>query len=164
MAKVQGLGHVGLYVRDVERELVFFRDVIGLQVTDRSETGSTFMSARPEEEHHELLLAPNPEAATGPQQISFYCGSLAELKEYRQRFLEHGVQFERIVTHGNAIGIYVFDPEGNRVEVYWHTGVKWPQPFGKQIDLTRSDDEIVAAVTTGHDAPDPAVAQAAGAR
>jgi catechol-2,3-dioxygenase len=164
MAKVQGLGHVGLSVRDVERELAFFRDVIGLSVTDRSESGATFMSARPDEEHHELLLAPNPETTGGPQQISFYCGSLAELKEYRQRFVDHDVRFHRIVSHGNAIGIYVLDPEDNVVEVYWHTGLKWPQPFGKQIDLTRSDVEILAALTTGHDAPDPAVAQPATAR
>jgi catechol-2,3-dioxygenase len=164
MAQVQGLGHVGLYVRDAEREMAFFRDVIGLQVTDRSEAGATFMSARPAEEHHELLLVPNAEAATGPQQVSFYCGSLADLKEYRQRFLDHGVTFERIVSHGNAVGIYVFDPEGNRVEVYWHTGLAWPQPFGKQIDLTRPDDEIVAALTTGHDAPDPATAAPAEVR
>ena len=158
MAKVQGLGHVGLYVKDVERELAFFRDVIGLQVTDRSESGATFMSARPAEEHHELLLAPNPETTGGPQQISFYCGSLADLREYRRRFLEHGVRFHRIVTHGNAIGIYVHDPEDNVVEVYWHTGVAWPQPFGKPIDLTRSDDEILAALTTGLPAPAAAAA------
>jgi catechol-2,3-dioxygenase len=155
VAKVQGLGHVGLYVKDVERQLGFYHDLLGLQVTDRSaQSGAVFMSARPGEEHHELLLAPDPERAGAPlQQISFYCGSLAELKDFYQRFLAEGVRFHRVVTHGNAIGVYVHDPEDNIVEVYWHTGVDWPQPFGKPMDLSRPDEEILAAVTTGMDVP-----------
>ena len=156
MARVQGLGHVGLYVKDVEKELWFFRDLLGLQVTDRSEqSGAVFLSARPAEEHHELLLAPDAEKASGVlQQVSFYCGSLAELKEFYRRFQENGIRFHRIVTHGNAIGCYVHDPEDNIVEVYWHTGLDWPQPFGKPIDLSRPDEEILAALTTGMVAPE----------
>ncbi len=155
MAKVQGLGHVGLYVKDLDKELWFFRDLLGMTVTDRGEErGFVFLSARPEEEHHELLLARDAEKAGGYlQQVSFYCGSLAELKEFYRRFQENGIRFDRVVTHGNAIGCYVFDPEGNTVEVYWHTGIKWPQPFGKPIDLSRPDDEILAALTTGMPAP-----------
>jgi catechol 2,3-dioxygenase-like lactoylglutathione lyase family enzyme len=160
MAKVQGLGHVGLYVKDLERELWFYRDLLGLQVTDQGEErGFVFMSARPQEEHHELLLARDPEKASGMlQQLSFYCGSLAELKEFHRRFQANGIAFERVVTHGNAIGIYVHDPEGNTVEVYWHTGLDWPQPFGRPMDLTRPDEEILGALTTGLPAPAAAAA------
>ena len=159
MARVQGLGHVGVYVKDLERELWFFRDLLGLQVTDRSdERGFIFLSARPEEEHHELLLARDPERATLVNQVSFYCGSLAELKEFYRRFQENGIHFQRVVTHGNAIGIYVHDPEGNTVEVYWPTGLNWPQPFSRPMDLTRPDEEILGALTTG--LPTPAAAPA----
>ncbi len=145
------LGHVGLHVTDLERAKEFYRDVVGLQITDEDpHIGMVFMSAQPEEEHHELLLARDEEKASASlQQISFYCGSLAELKEFHRRFQENGIRFDRVVTHGNAIGIYVHDPEDNIVEVYWHTGVEWPQPFGRPMDLTRPDEEILAALTTG---------------
>ena len=159
MAKVQGLGHVGLYVKDLERELWFYRDLLGLQVTDRSEErGAVFMSARPQEEHHELLLARDPERGTLVNQVSFYCGSLAELKEFYRRFQENNVPIQRIVTHGIAVGIYVLDPEDNTVEVYWPTGVKWHQPFSRPMDLTRPDEEILGALTTGLPAPAAAAA------
>ncbi len=53
MAKVQGLGHVGLYVRDVERELAFFRDVIGLPLV---EAGPDFAwSTLPDSSQFELF-------------------------------------------------------------------------------------------------------------
>lgn len=151
MAAVTGLGHVGLNVEDIDRELWFFTELLGLKVSDRNEDGTTiFLSARPEQEHHELLLAKRPgQPASSVQQLSFTCGSLADLKEFHRRFVEHGIRFDRVVSHGNAIGIYVRSPNDNRVEVYWHTGLDWPQPFGVDMDLTRPDDEILANLTTG---------------
>ena len=46
---------------------------------------------------------------------------------------------------GLKIGI-VEDPDGNSVEVYWPTGIDVPQPFGKPMDLTKSEEEILARV------------------
>jgi catechol 2,3-dioxygenase-like lactoylglutathione lyase family enzyme len=46
MPKVTSLGHVGVYVRDIDRSLAFYRDILGLQVSDRSPTGSVFMTAQ----------------------------------------------------------------------------------------------------------------------
>lgn len=160
MAKVTGLGHVGLFVQNMERELWFFRDVLGLQVTDQNSEGTTyFMSARPQEEHHELVLIQRPDTTSSVQQVSFTCSSLADVKEFHRRFQENGIRFDRIVSHGNAIGIYVLDPDGNRVEVYWPTGLDHPQPFGIPVDLTKSDEEILAHLT-GDPAPAAGVAMA----
>ena len=48
---VARLGHVGIHVHDLEKEKVFFRDVVGLQVTDEDPNlGMVFMRAQPEEE------------------------------------------------------------------------------------------------------------------
>jgi catechol-2,3-dioxygenase len=151
MTKVSGLGHVGLYVKDIKQALWFYHDLLGLQVTDQNPAGTTiFLSAKPDVDHHEILLSQNDELQTSVQQLSFTCESLSELKAFHQRFTENNIRFARVVTHGYALRIYAFDPEGNRVEVYWRTGVKWPQPFGMPIDLTRSDEDILAHVTTGH--------------
>ena len=62
MPAVTSLGHVGLYVRDIERSKAFYRDIVGLKISDENpKTGSTFMTARGRlEEHHELLLVHRP--------------------------------------------------------------------------------------------------------
>jgi len=144
------LGHVGIHVRDLEAQKVFFRDIVGLTVTDEDpEIGIVFMSARPDEEHHEFLLCGGRNVgddARVVQQISFRCNSLEDILDYRQRFLEQDVKFDRIICHGNAVSIYFFDPEGNRCEVYWDTGLKARQPFGIKIDLTEPKEVLLAKV------------------
>ena len=46
MPKVTSLGHIGVYVRDIERSVAFYRDIFGLQVSDRSPRGAVFMTAQ----------------------------------------------------------------------------------------------------------------------
>ena len=149
MPKVMSLGHVGLYVRDIGRSKAFYRDILGLEVSDESpKSGSVFMTAKGRlEEHHELLLMPGREDGKVVQQISFRCASLSDVKEFYRRFLDNKIPIIRVVSHGNAVGVYFQDPDGNQVEVYWPTGVDWPQPFGKPVDLTASDEKIIANLT-----------------
>jgi catechol-2,3-dioxygenase len=155
MPKVTQLGHVGLYVRDIEVMKEFYSDFLGMTVTDRDER-RVFLSARPEEEHHELLLAKNDEHHTDPQQISFPVATLADLREFYAQILEREYKVDHVNNHGNAFGCYFLDPEGNRVEVYWHTGLDWPQPYGVPVDLSLSEedlnkllDEMKASLSTG---------------
>jgi catechol-2,3-dioxygenase len=147
---ITGLGHVGLHVNDLERQADFYEHVVGLTVTDRDpQLGMVFLSARPDEEHHELLLCGGRTAPAGTlmlQQVSFHCDSLDDMIAYNRRFEEHAVRIDMIVTHGNAIAIYFYDPEGNRCEVYWKTGLPARQPFLEKIDLTASPDAIMASV------------------
>ncbi len=149
MPKVTSLGHIGLYVRDVERSKAFYRDILGLKISDESpKTGSAFMTARDRlEEHHELLLMPGRENGKIVQQISFRCASLGDIKEFYRIFLEKKIPINRVVSHGNAVGVYFQDPDGNQLEVYWPTGRDWPQPFGKPVDLTTTDEKIMANLT-----------------
>jgi catechol 2,3-dioxygenase-like lactoylglutathione lyase family enzyme len=143
------LGHIGLYVRDIERSKAFYRDILGLQISDENpKTGSAFMTARGRlEEHHELLLIPGREDGKVLQQLSFRCASLADVKAFHRLFLDKHVPIIRTVSHGNAVGVYFEDPDGNQVEVYWQTGIDWPQPFGKPVDLTLADEEILENLT-----------------
>jgi catechol-2,3-dioxygenase len=150
MPKVTSLGHVGVYVHDMERSVAFYRDILGLQVSDRSPRGSVFMTAQDRlAEHHELLLVPgrnDPGNLNVLQQISFHCASLADVKEFYRVFVENKVPINRVVSHGNTVSIYAQDPDGNSVEVYWPTGIDVPQPFGQPMDLTKSEEEILARV------------------
>lgn len=150
MPSIARLGHVGIHVNDIEKMKDFYENVLGLIETDRDdEIGMVFLSARPDDEHHEFLLCGGRTAPGGTlmlQQVSFRCNDLEDVVGYYHRFKERGVPFDMIVTHGNAVAIYFYDPEGNRCEVYWNTGLKARQPFLERIDLEQPSNEIVAAV------------------
>ena len=152
MPRVTSLGHMGFYVRDMERSVNFYRDILGVQVSDRSPRGAVFMTAQNRlAEHHELYLAPgrNDDGKVNViQQISFRCASVADVKEFYRVFVENNVPINRCVSHGNTVSIYAEDPDGNSVEVYWPTGVDVPQPFGKPMDLTKNQAEIMQQLET----------------
>jgi catechol-2,3-dioxygenase len=148
--RIERLSHVGLHVTDLEKEMAFYRDVLGLQVTDQDpEAGIVFMSARPDIEHHELLLAAgrtSPRDAKWLQQISFRCGTLDDVLDYYREFEARGVPIVYTVTHGNTVSIYFRDPEDNVVEVYWPTNLKARQGFLLPVDLTKAPNELMADV------------------
>ena len=47
------------------------------------------------------------------------------------------------MSHGNALGMYALDPEGNTIEVYYKTGFPVPQPHGDPIDLEAPEEELL---------------------
>src|SRR5260370_26321292 len=126
MARVLGLGHVGIYVRDLERMVAFYRDVMGMRVTKQNwRAGVVFLSADPESVDHEIALMggrPDPADPHLINQISMRVGSLADLRVIRRRLVAEGYRIEAVVNHASAIGCYFFDPAGNRTEVFWVTG------------------------------------------
>jgi catechol 2,3-dioxygenase-like lactoylglutathione lyase family enzyme len=145
MPSVTGLGHVGLFVQDPAKMVDFYSSFLGMKVTDRGKDDFiVFLSARPEEEHHELALLKAPDRKSEVQQVSFTVRSLADLRAFYKQIQERGYPVDRVVNHGIAFGCYFRDPEDNRVEIYWSTGKDYPQPHGDQIDLTQSEDELMA--------------------
>jgi catechol 2,3-dioxygenase-like lactoylglutathione lyase family enzyme len=149
MPKVSGLGHVGIYVNDLMKQRDFYTRVMGLKIADEDlqNRGMVFLSAHPEEEHHEFVIMKGrsaPADARLIQQLSFKVDSLAELKAFHRTFKKEGVKIQRIVSHGNAFGMYALDPEGNTIEVYYKTGFPVPQPHGEPIDLDKPDEELLA--------------------
>jgi len=145
------LGHVGIHAYDIQKERAFYQDVLGLQVTDEDPVmGMVFMSAQPEEEHHEFLICGGRNVedkdALLLQQVSFRCNSLDDVIGYYHRLKENHVQFDMIVSHGNAVGLYFRDPEGNRLEVYWPTGLRARQPYLEMVNLDEPPDEIMRKI------------------
>lgn len=149
MPRVTGLGHVGLFVQDPAAMVDFYQNFLGMQVTDRGDGDwIVFLSARPEQEHHELALMRAPDRRSEVQQVSFTVGSLADLRAFYQQIQERGYPVDRVVNHGIAFGCYFRDPEGNRIEIYWPTGKDYPQPHGDPIDLSRPEHELLALLDT----------------
>ena len=145
---ILGLGHTGLWVTDLPAMRDFYERVIGLTVTDEDEEqGIVFFSAQPDVEHHEFVLQRGRTAAPGSMlshQISWRVDSVEWLQAYHQRFKEEGVPVQQEVTHGNAYGIYFFDPEGNRGEVYLRIERDVRQPFRRSLNLEQPVEAVHA--------------------
>jgi catechol 2,3-dioxygenase len=150
MARVRGLGHVGIYVTDLERMVAFYRDVMGMQITKQNwRAGIIFLSADPDEVDHEIALMrgrPSPEDPHLIQQISMRVATLDDLREFHRRLRTEGYRIERVVNHASAIGCYFFDPEGNRTEVFWLTGRDSWVPVANPIDIEQADAAVLAEV------------------
>lgn len=143
------LGHVGIHCKDLQAQKAFYRDVLGLQVTNEDpEVGMVFLSARPDEEDHEFLLCGGREVddVLLLQQVSWRCNSLDDVIGFYRRFRDKHVKFDMIVSHGNAVGMYFRDPEDNRLEVYWATGLKARQPYLEKVNLDEPPDEIMRKI------------------
>jgi catechol 2,3-dioxygenase len=154
------LGHVGIYAHDKARLERFYTTVLGLMVTDsgtgRGGTELTFMSSNPGNHHQMVLVSGRPDTAgfNPINQISFMVDSLADLREVHKRALANGASDMRVVSHGNAWSCYFKDPEGNTLEAYLDTPFHVPQPHGVALDLSKSDEEILAE-TEAHCRQDP---------
>jgi catechol-2,3-dioxygenase len=148
MPQISGLGHVGLYCNDLGTMRDFYARVLGLTISDEDlERGICFLSAAPDAEHHELALVRAKDAAQkthNVQQVSFKVTSLDDVRAFYHRLLAADVQIDRTVTHGIACSVYFYDPEDNRIELYYTTPYKIRQPLGEPIDLDRPDSELLA--------------------
>ena len=138
MPQVSGLGHVGIFVDDLMKQRDFYTRVMGLKIADEDleQRGMVFLSAHPEEEHHEFVIMKGRVSDSNTrvvQQLSFKVDTLAE----------EDVTIQRTVSHGNAFGMYAFDPEGNTIEVYYKTGFDVPQPHGDAVNLDDSEEALL---------------------
>jgi len=160
---IQKLGHVGIYANDLDKMRDFYTRVVGLKVADEA-SNAVFMSSNPDDEHHEFVLfrSSGPDQQTCVQQMSFSCEKLEDIIDYYQRFKENNVRFKNVTSHGNAVGLYFYDPEDNVCEVYWTTPWKAHQPYGVAVDLTQDIDQIKRSIeddvkihaATGHRDPE----------
>lgn len=150
MGRVLGLGHIGIYVRDLERMVAFYRDFMGMQVTKQNwRAGVVFLSADPEAVDHEIALVrgrPEGEEPHLINQISLRVATLDDLRAFRRRLIAEGYRIDVVANHGSAIGCYFFDPEGNRTEVFWVTGRACWVPTSGPIDIEQPDEMILAEV------------------
>lgn len=124
MIKPKRLGHLVLRVRDLKRSEEFYSQMLGLRVTGRADDMMVFFSSN-EEVHHDLAIAKIADDAPGPQadrvglyHFAYELGSFGELEEAHRVVVEKGVKIAGYGDHGDTKGLYIFDPDGNEIELY----------------------------------------------
>jgi catechol 2,3-dioxygenase len=133
---VKELGHVVLYVHDLERSAAFYRDVLGFRQVMGS-SGAPFKAAAfsSGRTHHELLLIevgedaqPVPEGRrVGMYHFGLKVGdSDDELREVLSGLRAAGAEIVGAGDHGFTHSLYVLDPDGNEIELYSDVpGMDW---------------------------------------
>ena len=72
-------------------------------------------------------------------------GGEEELRELYGRLLNAGAKIDHLTDHGMTHSVYFFDPEDNRIELYYKTGYIVKQGFSRPIDLeNQSNEELLA--------------------
>lgn len=142
------IGHVHLKVADLERALAFYRDVLGFELTQRYGSGAAFVSAGGY--HHHIGLntweseggTPPPDGTTGLYHLAILYPTRAELADALRRVLRAELPLEGAADHGVSEAIYLRDPDGNGVELYWDKPRdQWPRtPDGAVNMYTRALD------------------------
>ena len=128
------VGHVHLKVSDLDRAVEFYRDVLGFEVTQRIGDSAAFLSAGGY--HHHVGLntweskgaGPPPHPSTGLYHVAFLYPSRPALAKALRRLIEFNVPLQGASDHGVSEALYLRDPDGNGIELYWdRPAEQWPR-------------------------------------
>ncbi len=128
--QIKELGHVVLYVTNLDRAVHFYRDILGFTAIAVKPGVAAFSSGRT---HHELLLieiggAPRTdhEPQPGLYHIGFKIGdSTEELRTVYKELLAQNVSIIGATDHGVTHSLYILDPDGNELELYADVSDDW---------------------------------------
>jgi catechol 2,3-dioxygenase len=136
------IGHVHLKVANLERALKFYSGVLGFQITQRLGDGAVFLSAGGYHHHigmntwESLGGSPPPAGTTGLYHTAIVYPTRAVLAEAFRRVLAAGIPLEGAADHGVSESIYLRDPEGNGVELYWDRPKEvWPRTAAGELAM-----------------------------
>jgi catechol 2,3-dioxygenase len=121
------VGHVHLRVADLDRALGFYRDALGFGVTaDAREHGLDMVLLAAGDYHHHIGLntfdsagAAPPSGHTGLYHVAFLYPDRRELGTAVRRLLDHEFPIDHATDHGGTVSVYLADPDGNGVELYY---------------------------------------------
>jgi catechol 2,3-dioxygenase len=136
------IGHVHLKVSDLDRAIRFYRDVLGFELTQRYGRQAAFLSAGGY--HHHIGLntwesaegSPPPPGTTGLYHLAILYPMRADLANALRRLLDAGISLEGASDHGVSEALYLRDPDGNGVELYWdRPRDQWPRNRQGEIEM-----------------------------
>lgn len=140
---IQRLNHAVLYVRDVERSVDFYRDVLGFREVHRL-PGAAFLRAAESTNDHDLGLfevgasaGPSPagRGTVGLYHLAWAVSTLADLADHERRLRDAGA-LVGASDHVTTKALYAKDPDGLEFEVSW------------LVPLDRVTEEMRSAVAT----------------
>ena len=162
------IGHVHLKVADLDRALAFYQGVLGFELTTRMGPSAAFLSAGGY--HHHIGLntwesrggQPPPPGTTGLYHVAIRYPDRAALADALRRLVDARVPLEGASDHGVSEALYLHDPDGNGLELYWdRPRDQWPKGADGSVRMTTEPLDVDALLEEAR-RPKPARSGAPG--
>jgi catechol 2,3-dioxygenase len=127
------IGHVHLKVSNLQKAMAFYCDLLGFEITTMYGNQAAFISAGGY--HHHIGLntwyskdvGPAPLHAPGLFHTAILYPIRKDLATIYKRIIDAGYPFTGFADHGVSEALYLNDPDGNGVELYWDKPKElWP--------------------------------------
>jgi catechol 2,3-dioxygenase len=128
------IGHVHLKVADLDRALGFYCGVLGFELQQKYGREAAFVSAGGY--HHHIGLntweskggTPPPPGHTGLYHTAILYPTRRDLADALRRLIAADIELDGASDHGVSQALYLRDPDGNGVELYWdRPQAEWPR-------------------------------------
>jgi catechol 2,3-dioxygenase len=136
------IGHVHLKVSDLEKALKFYRDTLGFEVTQYYGDSAVFLSAGGYHHHiglnvwHSKNGPPPSPRSTGLYHTAILYPTRKDLAVALKRLIESKYPLTGASDHGVSEAIYLDDPDGNGVELYWDRPKEdWPKDEKGNLEM-----------------------------
>ncbi|MEP7257210.1 MAG: VOC family protein [Flavitalea sp.] len=136
------IGHVHLKVSDLDKALAFYHELLGFEITLRYGSQAAFISAGGY--HHHIGLntwyskdgGPSPANTCGLFHTAILFATRKELAVALKRLIDANYPLTGASDHGVSEAIYLDDPDGNGVELYWDRPVEqWPKQVNGELEM-----------------------------
>ncbi|MGO1522053.1 MAG: VOC family protein, partial [Sphingobacterium sp.] len=128
------IGHVHLKVADLTRALAFYQGVLGFELTTRYGDQAAFVSAGGYHHHIGLNTWHSKDMpSASPEGVGLYHTAIVyptrkDLAAALDRLRDAGYPLTGAADHGVSEALYLDDPDGNGVELYWdRPREEWPR-------------------------------------
>lgn len=136
------IGHIHLKVSDLERALGFYRDLLGFELQQYYGDSAAFLSAGGYHHHiglntwHSKNTSPAPVRAPGLFHTAILYSTRKDLAIVLKRLVGAQYRLTGASDHGVSEAIYLDDPDGNGVELYWdRPKEKWPVDENGRLNM-----------------------------
>jgi catechol 2,3-dioxygenase len=127
------IGHIHLKVSDLDKALSFYRDLLGFEVMQHYGSSAVFVSAGGYHHHiglntwHSKNAPPSPANTCGLYHTAILYPTRKDLAIVLQRLVDAKYPLSGASDHGVSEALYMDDPDGNGVELYWDKPKEqWP--------------------------------------
>jgi catechol 2,3-dioxygenase-like lactoylglutathione lyase family enzyme len=119
--QVTHIDHVSVIITDVERSRRFYRDVLGLKEIAKPRTFDFVALWFDLGNQHLHLLRKETADARSPRHFALRVEDVPAARDY---FRERGVAMDETTKIPGADRFFIFDPDGNRIEI-----IQWLAPY-----------------------------------
>ncbi len=151
------IGHVHLKVADLDRSIAFYCGVLGFSLKQRYGRQAAFLAAGGY--HHHIGLntwesqngGPPAAGTTGLYHVALLYPSRAALGDALKRLMGAGIELTGASDHGVSEALYLNDPDGNGIELYWdRSEADWPRNGDGSLAMGTRRLDLAALLTEAH--------------